>query len=319
LREVALKGIVVFSGTAHVELAQDISRCLRVRLSPSVVTRFSNDCLSAQLQANCREADVYVIQPLSPPVQEHLMELLLMLDAARGASAARLTAVIPHYAYARSDKKDAPRISIAGRLVADLIVAAGANRVLTMTLHSEQVHGFFGVPCDHMNALGVLAKHFRRRTLEQTVVISPDLGNAKAAAHFARLLKLPVAAGSKKRLRDDKVVIDAIVGPVDGQNVIVLDDEIANGGTVVEVLQKLRERHVKRIAVACTHGLFTGEAIERLRAQTDVDEIVTTNTVPIPPQKRLPNMRILSVAPLLAETIRRNHIGKSVSSLFPPA
>ena len=151
-----MKRIVVFSGTAHIKLAKEISRCLRVRLSRSVITRFSNDCLSAQLQANCREADVYVIQPLSPPVQEHLMELLLMLDAGRGASAARLTAVIPHYAYARSDKKDAPRISIAARLVADLLVTAGASRVLTMTLHSAQVHGFFGVPCDHMNALGVL-------------------------------------------------------------------------------------------------------------------------------------------------------------------
>lgn len=313
-----MKRIVVFSGTAHIKLAKEISRCLRVRLSRSVITRFSNDCLSAQLQANCREADVYVIQPLSPPVQEHLMELLLMLDAGRGASAARLTAVIPHYAYARSDKKDAPRISIAARLVADLLVTAGASRVLTMTLHSAQVHGFFGVPCDHMNALGVLAKYFRRRNLHNTVVVSPDLGNAKAAAHFARMLQVPVAAGSKKRLSDDKVVIDTIVGPVDGKHVIVIDDEIANGGTIVEVLQKLRERKVKRIVVACTHGLFTGMAIERLRAQTDVDEILTTDTVPIPPEKRLPNMRVLSVAPLLAETIRRNHVGRSVSSLFPP-
>ena len=309
--------IVLFSGTAHVELAKEIGRCLRVRLSPSVITRFSNDCLSAQLQVNCREADVYVIQPLCPPVQEHLMELLLMLDAARGASAARLTAVIPHYAYARSDKKDAPRISIAARLVADLLVTAGAARVVTMTLHSAQVHGFFGVPCDHMNALGVLARSFRRRNLDNTVVVSPDLGNAKAAAHFARMLRLPVAAGSKKRLSDDKVVIDAIVGPVDGKHVIVLDDEIANGGTIVEVLHRLRERKVKRITVACTHGLFTGSAIERLRAQPDVDEILTTNTVPIPLEKRLPNMHVLSIAPLLAETIRRNHVGRSVSSLFP--
>ena len=169
-----------------------------------------------------------------------------------------------------------------------------------------------------MNALGVLARHFRRRSLDNTVVVSPDLGYAKAAAHFARLLKLQVAAGSKKRLSDDKVVIDAIVGPVDGKHVIVIDDEIANGGTIIEVLEKLRERKVKRVAVACTHGLFTGKAIERLRAQPDVTEIVTTNTVPFPPEKRLPNMRILSIAPMLAETIRRIHVGESVSSLFPP-
>jgi ribose-phosphate pyrophosphokinase len=224
--------------------------------------------------------------------------------------------VIPHLAYARSDKKDAPRISIAARLVADLLATAGANRVLTMTLHSPQVHGFFSVPVDHMNALKVLAAHFRRRPLRNTVVVSPDLGNAKEASHFARMLKLPVAAGSKKRLSDDRVVIDALVGDVDGKNVIVLDDEIANGGTIVEVLERLRERRVKRIVVACTHGLFTGKAISRLGAQPDISEIVTTDTVPVPADKRLPHMKVLSVAPLLAEAIRRIHGGESVSRLF---
>jgi len=308
--------IVVFSGNAHQALARDICARLKMQLSPSAIQRFSNDCLGVQLHANCREADVFIIQPLVPAVQEHLMELLLMLDAARGASAARITAVIPHYAYARSDKKDAPRISIAARLVADLLATAGANRVLTMTLHSAQVHGFFSVPVDHMNALKVLAKHFRRRPLKNTVVVSPDLGNAKQASHFARMLKLPVAAGSKRRLSDDRVVLDAIVGDVDGRNVIVLDDEIANGGTIIEVLQKLRERGVKRMSVACTHGLFTGRAIERLRAQTDVEEIVTTDTVPFTNDKRLPNMTILSIAPLLAEAIRSIHLGRSVSRLF---
>jgi len=308
--------IVVFSGSAHTELATAICKRLKLRLSPAVVTTFSNNCLGVQLEANCRQADVFIIQPLVPPVQEHLMELLLMLDAARGASAARITAVIPHYAYARSDKKDAPRISIAARLVADLIATAGASRVLTMTLHSAQVHGFFSVPVDHLNALKVLAQHFRGRNLKNTIVVSPDLGNAKQATHFARMLKLPVAAGSKQRLSDDQVVIDAIVGDVDGKHVIVIDDEIANGGTIIEVLQKLRERHVKRIVVACTHGLFTGKAITRLRDQTDIDEIVTTDTVPIPVDKRLPNMTILSVAPLLGEAIRRIHRGESVSRLF---
>jgi ribose-phosphate pyrophosphokinase len=252
-------------------------------------------------------------------VQEHLMELLLMLDAARGASAARITAVMPYYAYARSDKKDAPRISIAARLVADLLATAGASRVLTMTLHSAQVHGFFSVPVDHLDALKVLSRHFRRRKLTDTIVVSPDLGNAKAASHFARMLNLPVAAGSKQRVSDDRVVVDAIVGDVDGKNVIVIDDEIANAGTIVEVLRKLRERKVKRIVVVCTHGLFTGKAIKRLRAQPDIDEIVTTDTVPIPRVKQLPNMTVLSVAPLLAETIRRVHVGESVSRLFDVA
>jgi ribose-phosphate pyrophosphokinase len=311
--------IVIFSGNAHAELAEAVCKGLKTPLSPAIVTRFSNDCVGVQLQASCRQADVFIIQPLVPPVQEHLMELLLRLDAARGASAARITAVMPHYAYARSDKKDAPRISIAARLVADLLAAAGASRVLTMTLHSAQVHGFFSVPVDHLNALKVLSQHFRRRKLKNTVVVSPDLGNAKAASHFARMLKLPVAAGSKQRLSDDRVVVDAVVGAVDGKDVIVIDDEIANAGTIVEVLRELRERRVKRIVVVCTHGLFTGKAIERLRAQPDIDEIVTTDTVPIPDAKRLPNMTVLTVAPLLAETIRRVHLGESVSRLFDVA
>ncbi|HEX2185635.1 MAG TPA: ribose-phosphate pyrophosphokinase [Chloroflexota bacterium] len=312
-----MRDIAIFSGSAHRELATEICAHLGVPLRPVAVDRFSTDCLELQLQANCRECDVFLIQPLVPPVQEHLMELLLMLDAARGASAARRTAVIPHYAYGRSDKKDKPRISIGGRLVADLLVTAGANRVLTVALHAPQVHGFFSVPVDHLNALDVLARHFRGRALRDTVVVSPDLGNAKAAAAFARLLGLHVAAGVKRRLADDRVVIETVVGEVDGRDVIVLDDEIANAGTLVEVLQRLRERRVGQITVACTHGLFTGKAIERLRAQEDVVEIVTMNTVPIPPEKRLPHMTVLSIAPLLAEAIRRINVGESVSALFP--
>ncbi len=308
--------ITIFSGSAYPELAREVCNCLGVSLSTTTIQHFSNDCLYVQMNANCRESDVFLIQPLVTPVQENLMELLFMLDAARGASAKRITAVIPYYSYARSDKKDAPRISIAGRLVADLLETAGANRVLVMTLHAPQVHGFFSVPTDHLNALNVLARHFRNHDLSNTVVVSPDLGNAKNASHFARLLKLPVAAGSKQRLSDDRVVIDRIVGDVEGRDVIVLDDEIANGGTIIEILHRLREHHVGRVVVACTHGLFTGKAIERLAAQHDIAEIVTTNTVPHPPERRLPNMKILSIAPLLAETIQRIHNGESVSSLF---
>ena len=311
-----MREIAVFSGSAHPQLAVEICACLDIRLQPATINRFSNDCLYVQLNANCRQSDVFLIQPLVPPVQEHLMELLLMLDAARGASAARATAVIPHYAYARSDKKDAPRISIAGRLVADLLRTAGADRVLTMTLHAPQVHGFFSMPVDHLNALQVLAGHFRGRDLADTVVVSPDLGNAKSATQFARLLGVPVAAGSKQRLRDDRVVIDTIVGEVARKDVIIMDDEIATGGTIIELLERLRERRVGRIALVCTHGLFTGPAIERLRAQPDIAEIVTTDTVPLPADKHLPNLQVLSIAPLLAEAIRRIHTGMSVSSLF---
>jgi ribose-phosphate pyrophosphokinase len=311
-----MREITIFCGAAHQELAEEVCECLKVSLSPATIRHFSNDCLYVQLNANCRESDVFIIQPLVTPVQEHLMQLLFMLDAARGASAARATAVIPYYSYARSDKKDAPRISIAGRLIADLLETAGANRVLTMTLHAPQVHGFFGVPTDHLNALDVLAQHFKHHDLSNTIVLSPDLGNAKSASNFARLLNVPMAAGRKHRIADDRVVIDTIVGDVEGKDVIILDDEIANGGTIVEILDRMRERHAGRISIACTHGLFTGSAIERLRTQPDISEIVTTNTVPIPPEKLLPNMTILSIAPLLAEAIRRIHNGESVSSLF---
>jgi len=311
-----VRDIAIFGGSAHPTLALEICEHLGVPLYPTGIERFSNDCLAVHLQANCRECDVFLVQPLVPPVQEHLVELLLMLDAARGASAARTTAVIPHYAYARSDKKDAPRISIGGRLVADLLAVAGANRVLTMTLHSAQVHGFFSVPVDHLNALNVLARYFRGRDLRQTVVVSPDFGNAKSATAFARMLGLPIAAGNKQRIADDHVVIESIIGDVQGQNVIVLDDEIANGGTILALLRRLHEHDVKRIVIACTHGLFTGQAIERLGSRQDIEEIVTTNTVPLPPEKCLPRMTVLSIAPLLAEAIKRIHVGESISSLF---
>ncbi|MET7420222.1 ribose-phosphate pyrophosphokinase [Dactylosporangium sp. NPDC005555] len=311
-----MRDIAVFSGSAHPELAEEICTHLEVPLQPVRVDRFANDCLEVQLQANCRERDVFLIQPLVPPVQEHLVELLLMLDAARGASAARTTVVMSHYAYARSDKKDEPRISIGGRLVADLLSAAGASRVLTLTLHSPQVHGFFSVPVDHLHALRELATHFRGLDLTNSVVVSPDLGNAKVASAFARLLGVPVAAGAKQRFSDDRVVISSVIGDIEGKDVIVLDDEIARGSTVIELIDRLRERDVASIRVACTHGLFTDGALDRLAAQPDVLEIVCTNSVPIPKQKWVPKLRVLSIAPAMAEAMRRIHNGESVSSLF---
>jgi len=311
-----VRGIAVFSGSAHPELAAEICGQLEVPLLPVRVSRFANDCLEVQLQANCRERDVFLIQPLVRPVQENLVELLLMLDAARGASAARTTVVMPHYSYARSDKKDAPRISIGGRLVADLMATAGADRVLTMTLHSPQVHGFFSVPVDHLHALRELAAHFRRYDLSNTTVVSPDLGNAKEASHFARLLGVRVAAGAKQRFADDRVAISSVIGDVAGRDVIVLDDEIAKGSTVIELLTRLREIGVRSIRVACTHGLFANGALKRIGDQPDVVEIVCTNTVPIPAEELTAKLTVLSIAPALAEAIRRIHNGESVSALF---
>jgi ribose-phosphate pyrophosphokinase len=312
-----MREIVVFSGSSHPALAREICGHLGVPLSPSLTKRFTNDCLEVQLQANCRERDVFLIQTLSAPVQEHLVELLLMIDAARGASAARITVVTPFYAYARSDKKDAPRISIGGRLVADMLATAGAGRVLTMALHAPQVHGFFSVPVDHLHAHHELAAHFRATAdLSNTVVVSPDMGGAKSAAAFARRLGVPVAVGAKQRISDTKVVISAIIGETAGKDVIVLDDEIAAGSTVIEVLDHLRERGVGQVRIACTHGLFGRGAAQRLADQPEVVEIVAMNTVPIDAEKRVAKLTELSVAPAFAEAMRRIHEGESVSELF---
>jgi ribose-phosphate pyrophosphokinase len=312
-----VREIVVFAGSSHPDLAAEICARLQVPLSPSRTSRFTNDCLEAQLEANCRERDVFLIQTLSKPVQAHLVELLMMIDAARGASAARITAVMPFYAYARSDKKDAPRISIGGRLVADLLTTAGASRVLTMALHAPQVHGFFSCPCDHLHAHHELAEHFRGRgDLSNTVVVAPDMGYAKQAAAFARRLGLPVALGAKQRISDTQVVLSAIIGETAGKDVIVIDDEIAAGSTVIELLGHLRMRGVGQVRIACTHGLFGRGSLERLAAEPEVTEIVTMNTVPVAPERPVDKLTVLSVAPALAEAMRRIHEGESVSELF---
>ena len=308
--------IAIFSGSAHPELAREICDHLGMKLRPSHVTRFSNDCLEVQLEETCREHDVFIVQPLVPPTQDHLVELLLMIDAARGASAGRITAVIPHYAYARSDKKDAPRISIGGRLVADLLKTAGADRVLTLSLHAPQVYAFFRIPVDHLHALRELAAHFAHTDVSNTVVVSPDFGNIKPASRFAELLGVPVAAGAKQRLSDDKVVISSVIGDVAGRDIIVIDDEIAGGATIFELLDHMKALGAGPSRVVCTHGLFVGDVLERLQDHPDVTEIVSTNTVPISPAKQVPDLTVISVAPALAEAIRRIHAGESVSALF---
>ncbi len=307
--------IVVLSGQAHHDFAVEVCGELGTPLHPTTFRRFSNDCQYVQIDENCREQDVFIIQPFAPPVSEAMVDLMLMLDAARGASARRITAVIPYYAYARSDKKDAPRISIAARLFADLLATSGANRVLTMNLHSEQVHGFFSVPVDHLTSMTVVADHFRQYDLTNAIVVSPDFGNAKYASKFARLLGLDVAAGSKKRISDDKVVIDTIVGDVKGKDCIVIDDEIANGGSMMELIERLRDRKAGTVRLSCTHGLFTKNALERLGSQPDVEEIICTNTMPI--GESHPKLKVLSVAPLFAAAIQRIHDGQSLTDMFP--
>ena len=254
----------VFSGSAHPELTKDIAAFLGVQMGQARLRRFPDTEVSFQIDENIRGTDVFVVQPTSSPVDGHLVELCVMIDAFRRSSASRITAVIPHYAYARSDKKDAPRISIGGRLVADLLATAGASRVLAMTLHSPQVHGFFSVPVDHLHALGELAQYFRRYDLTNGVVVSPDLGNAKGAAAFAKRLGVPVAAGTKERLSDTQVRISLLIGDVRDRDVIVLDDEIVNGGSILELLRHLRDHKARSIRIACTH--FTAAARGRFSA-----------------------------------------------------
>ncbi len=306
----------MFSGSSHPALAQGIAEALGIPLSPLESRRFSNDNLYVRLCENVRGTDVFVVQTFSPPVQDHIFELLMLLDAARSASAERVTAVIPYYSYARSDKKDEPRISITGRLVADLLETAGANRVLTLTLHSPQVHGFFHMPTDHLSAEVVLADALRERDVSDAVVVTPDIGNAKRAAHLARRLNLPVAAGNKRRLSDDRVIIDGIVGEVHMDTAIITDDEIATGSSVWELLNLLQREGVRRCLVTCTHGVFTRGAVERVSSHPLVEEIIVTDTVPVPAGQHTDKLNVVSVASLLAEAIRRIHLDESVSALF---
>ncbi|MGC8787220.1 MAG: ribose-phosphate diphosphokinase [Anaerolineae bacterium] len=309
--------ICIFSGSAHRELAEEICSLRGIPLSPSVTRHFHNDNLYVQLQEPVRERDVFIIQPFyPPPVSDRILELLMMLDAARSASAKRVTAVIPYYSYSRSDKKDEPRISIAGRLIADLLVTAGAQRILTMTLHSPQVHGFFSVPTDHLSSMPVFASYFRDKDLSDTVIVTPDIGHAKRATELARELHLPVAAVSKKRIDDITVVAEGLIGEVRGKKAILIDDEIAVGTSMIEAIALLRRHGVQEATLVCTHGIFCGPAIENLKAVPEIKSIVTTNTVPIPPEKRIPCMEVLSVAPLFAEAIRRIHEGETMQPLF---
>jgi len=309
-----------FSGSSHPALADGIAAHLGVQRDSTKITRFTNDCLYVQLEATVRGRSVFVIQSLVPPVSEHLVELLMMLDIARSASARQIHAVIPYYSYARSDKKDAPRISITARLVADLLKTAGATHVMTMTLHSPQVHGFFSVPTDPLTARGLFVRYFSGRGLDpdDTIVVAPDIGHAKSASRFAKGLGLPVAAGNKSRISDTEVMISGVVGEQvqDRRCALIYDDEIATGGSVVQVSRWLLDAGIKEILVACTHGLFVGDAVKRLAAIPEITEIVTTDTVPLPEERRPHNLKILSVAPVFADAIRHNCQRESIGSLF---
>lgn len=308
----------VFSGRSHPQLAAGIARHLGVPLDTTRVSRFSNDNLFVQLEASVRSRAVFIVQTLTPPASDHLLELLMMLDIARGAAAREIHAIIPYFSFARSDKKDAPRISITARLIADLLTTAGATHVMTMQLHSPQVHGFFGIPADPLTARPLFVNHFKKRKLKDTIVVAPDSGQAKSAARFGHGLGLPAIAAEKTRQSDARVKIDDLVGKqVRGfERAIIYDDEIATGGSVIALSRLLLANGIRKISLVCTHGVFTGDAVERLTSIPEIDEIVTTDTVPIPKEKRRPCMKVLSVASEFAEAIRRNYHKQSIGDLF---
>lgn len=306
----------VFAGSSNPDLAHEI--CTHIGIAPSSleISRFSNDNLFVQIKENVRERDVFVVQSFTQPVSDHIMELMIILDALRSASARRITALIPYYSYARSDKKDAPRISIAGRMIADLLKSAGANRVLTMDLHADSVHGFFSVPVDHLTAIPTICNYFKDRLdLAKTVAVATDAGGAKRVGRFASRLDLPLAIIDKRRVSDTDVKQGLVVGDVQGRDAIVFDDEISTGGTIVSTIDTLKKAGVHTIYVAATHAVLCGNAAENLK-RSAANKVVVTNTVNIPAAKRFPRLEILSMASLFAEAIKRIHSGESVGALF---
>jgi ribose-phosphate pyrophosphokinase len=307
-----------FSGSSNPALAENIAAELGVPLDSTHVSRFSNDNMYLQLGATVRYRRVYIVQSLSQPVNDHLMELFMMLDIARSAAASEVHAIIPYYSFARSDKKDAPRISITARLVADLLKTAGATHVMSMIFHSPQVHGFFSLPTDPLSSWLVFKKFLETRDLNDTIMVSPDMGQAKSAARFAGVLGLPIAAGNKERISDSEVVIRGLVGnQVQGHRcALIYDDEIATGGSIHELSNMLIDQGVEEMLVICTHGVFTRGGLERLAAIPQISQIVTTDTVYIPPERRHPKLKILSVAPIFADAIRHNLRHESINDLF---
>jgi ribose-phosphate pyrophosphokinase len=307
-----------FSGSSNPVLAAAIAGELGLPLDETHITRFSNDNLFIQLGATVRYRRVYIVQSLSQPVNDHLMELLMMLDIARSAAASEVHAIIPYYSFARSDKKDAPRISITARLVADLLKTAGATHVMSMIFHSPQVHGFFSLPTDPLSSWIVLKKYLETRDLKDAIMVSPDMGQAKSAARFAKVLGLPIAAGNKERISDSEVRISSLVGnQVKGHKcALVYDDEIATGGSIDELSRVLIDEGIEDIIVTCTHGVFTRGGLERLGEIPQISEIITTDTVYIAQEKRHPKLKVLSVAPVFADAIRHNLYHQSLNDLF---
>jgi len=306
----------VFTGNAHPALAQAITEYLGIPLGKCEVFEFSNENIFVRILENVRQRDTFAIQPLCSPVNKNLVELLIMLDALKRASAGRITAVIPYYAYGRTDKKDQPRVPITARLVADLLTVAGANRVLTVDLHAEQIQGFFNIPVDELTALNILSRYFKDKNYDDLVVVATDMGITKRARDLAARLNTPLAIMEKRRLGNaDQTETLNVIGEVAGKVALTLDDEIDTAGSLVNTVSTLLERGAKEVYACCTHPIFSGTALQRI-ASSPVKEVVVTDTVPINNEKKSDKITVLPIAPLLGEAIHRIHTGLSIGAMF---
>ena len=306
----------VFSGTAHPALAGSVCEYLGIPLGEVEVFEFSNENIFVRILENVRERDVFVIQPICSPVNKSLIELLIMLDASRRASAGRITAVVPYYGYGRTDKKDQPRVPITARLIADLITTAGANRLLTIDLHAPQIQGFFTIPVDELTARSTLAQYFNEKALDNMVVVATDIGISKVARDMAAKLGAPLAIIEKRRLGNiDATETLNIIGEVEGMRALTVDDEIDTAGSLVGVVNTLLEHGVTEVYACCTHPVFSGPAIQRIAA-SPVKEVVATDTIPVNDDKKLDKITVLPIASLIGEAIHRIHTGLSVGAMF---
>ncbi|MGI6558881.1 MAG: ribose-phosphate diphosphokinase [Limnochordia bacterium] len=309
------KGIKIFTGTANPELAREITDYLGVPLGDMEVRRFKDGEIDLRIRETVRGAKVFVIQPTCSPANENLMELLVIIDALRRASAKEIAAVIPYYGYARKDRKTQPREPITAKLVANLLTAAGANRVLTMDLHAGQIQGFFDIPVDNLRALPILAEYFNQKGLKDPVIVSPDVGGVGRARELAHRLHCPLAIVDKRRPRPNVAEVMHIIGDVSGKKAIIIDDIIDTGGTIIQVVEALKAEGATEVFACCTHPVFSSPAIKGLE-DAELSEVVVTNTIPIPPEKRTKNTVVLSVANIFGEAIRRISEELSVSVLF---
>ncbi len=308
---------VIFAGNSHPQLVRDICDYLGQDIGQVEVFKFSNDNTFVKILENVRQKDVFILQSTVEPVNDHIMEMLIMIDAAKRASAGRITAVVPYYSYARTDKKDQPRVPITGRLVADLLETAGADRVVMIDLHAGQVQGFFQVPVDELTAMPRQVEYFLDRNLDDPVVVATDIGITKKARDFANWISAPLAIVEKRRVgNEDRVESLNVIGSVDGRLAILFDDEIGTGGTMIAAAEAVIAAGAKEIYVVATHGVLPGDASARLAEKPYIKEVVITDTVPLPADKVNSKIKVISIAPLLGEAIRRIHEGRSVGELF---